>query len=834
MRQLVMYPGLANSPQTELSAAINNTVVTIPLVDASKVPAAPNIVTIGTDEAAETILYTGKSGNNLTGVTRGVEGTAKAWSEGSKVARNFTNKDYETLRVNLEDLQGILAPGAWNPVILNNGTQIVQGGDVPAILHPRMVGRTLINLLGRNGNMETVGKWTNFQVTHALDSNNKVYGNNAIKVSIASTFTTGSMYHASPLENGKYYIALAEVKNNDLSVGVALEFGEAGLAITDKTKFNTVWVKRQFTTGHSQNVAIIPTGAAGQSAFVDGVRVFELSKAEYDAIPATKGSVDTSTKWVAEKYPYVDDMKHVNAVYMANPGKNLLPPLIDWGFNTGAYVITDSYKGTVTNNDKFICTIPVTPGQAYCISAISGGATGRLFAVSGSLIIDLSGAGLLKSENIIIPAGQTLMEIRLLGTTASQVEMSNPMLAPSGEVIPFEPQKPSYLYLPDVQLTSNVDGSIRDELYTDGQGKPRVTRRFREMALDGSLVWANSIDFVGYKQITVALTSFPGMTPNATTGFTAIKYDGKILTNSNAQSAGDQVYAGASNLVLQILDTDSGWGETYTPTLAELQAYFSGWRMYNGAVGVETPYNGTGSKWWVDNLGTVVTGGVNSVPTTRATGGYTPYRLMYQLAQSVDEAANYEGALMLHEGANLVEVGTGIVVRESARPLTDTQNYFINATSLPATQLKNRALKILSVYRNGDVDTWVTGGSSPIAYGIDRAYLSNARFDLKAAYSVTYLALDTYAMGIAPLAINADYAPNIRENVSSLVREVVEARTEVSILRNTKVQKQLPQWIAPTLLNGWVNDTGVTADGGNYNPAEFMKDDSGIVHIRDG
>jgi hypothetical protein len=104
LTQLVMYPGLANSPQTELSAAINNTVVTISLVDASKVPAAPNLVTIGTDETAETILYTGISGNNLTGVTRGVEGTAKSWSIGAKVSRNFTNRDYATLKGNVEDL----------------------------------------------------------------------------------------------------------------------------------------------------------------------------------------------------------------------------------------------------------------------------------------------------------------------------------------------------------------------------------------------------------------------------------------------------------------------------------------------------------------------------------------------------------------------------------------------------------------------------------------------------------------------------------------------------------------------------------------------------------
>jgi hypothetical protein len=103
MAQQTMYSGIANSPQTELSAPITDTDVTISLVDASVLLAAPNLATIGTDETAETILYTGKSGNNLTGVTRGIEGAAKGWSIGVKIARNFTNSDYEAVRGNIGD-----------------------------------------------------------------------------------------------------------------------------------------------------------------------------------------------------------------------------------------------------------------------------------------------------------------------------------------------------------------------------------------------------------------------------------------------------------------------------------------------------------------------------------------------------------------------------------------------------------------------------------------------------------------------------------------------------------------------------------------------------------
>ena len=96
------YPGKINSPQTTLSAGINNAVTTIPVTDASVFPAAPNIATIGVDDLAETILYTGISGNTLTGCTRGFQGTAAAWGINSKISRNFTAYDYDALRQNAD------------------------------------------------------------------------------------------------------------------------------------------------------------------------------------------------------------------------------------------------------------------------------------------------------------------------------------------------------------------------------------------------------------------------------------------------------------------------------------------------------------------------------------------------------------------------------------------------------------------------------------------------------------------------------------------------------------------------------------------------------------
>ena len=112
-----MYPGIVNSPVTELADAIDATATTIEVVDGSKLPNAPNIATIGTGEDAETILYEQKTGNILSDVTRGFQGTAKAWPAGTKVSRMFTEYDHAAFRQNIQELNTTLSDHTGNPVI---------------------------------------------------------------------------------------------------------------------------------------------------------------------------------------------------------------------------------------------------------------------------------------------------------------------------------------------------------------------------------------------------------------------------------------------------------------------------------------------------------------------------------------------------------------------------------------------------------------------------------------------------------------------------------------------------------------------------------------------
>lgn len=108
MAQSTMYPAINNSPQTALAADITANTTTIPVVDASCLPAAPNICTIGVEEDAELISYAAIEDNELRNCVRGFNGTtAKVWAVGEFVYRGITAYDLDTVRANILDLDTV-------------------------------------------------------------------------------------------------------------------------------------------------------------------------------------------------------------------------------------------------------------------------------------------------------------------------------------------------------------------------------------------------------------------------------------------------------------------------------------------------------------------------------------------------------------------------------------------------------------------------------------------------------------------------------------------------------------------------------------------------------
>lgn len=120
-----MYKGMAGSPITYLTGDISAAQTTIAIADDSALPDAPNLCTIGYGENIETIRYGAKSNGVLQEVTRGIEGTPRAWQSGTEVARFFTAYDHnaivETITSHLADFASLLEGGEVLTATLQNG-----------------------------------------------------------------------------------------------------------------------------------------------------------------------------------------------------------------------------------------------------------------------------------------------------------------------------------------------------------------------------------------------------------------------------------------------------------------------------------------------------------------------------------------------------------------------------------------------------------------------------------------------------------------------------------------------------------------------------------------
>ncbi|MCY9660300.1 pectinesterase family protein [Paenibacillus chondroitinus] len=701
------------------------------------------------------------------------------------------------------------ADAAPTPVNLVNGLQVVDVPQTAPLENLRITGRTLVNLLGRDGNCEDLSKWSAFQSTQSLNTANIKYGNNSIKVTATSANYAATCKNNISLPSGNKYLVLAEF-NAGTAPYAAIEVTSAigvSTGVTTTTGFGLAYRKFISTGSVGINLYTIAT-AAGQFFYVDGVRLYALSDAEYSAIDGM------TTTQIAAKYPYVDDVKHVTAPYVIKYGENLLPPLYDYNLNSGSPTIVSPYSGLVTNNDKFIIQIPVIAGQAYSISATSFDTNGRIFVAEngGATKVDISGSGLLKSENFTIGAGITQINIRLLGLSATPTAMSNPILNLGSTAKPFVGRNDNLITFPNVRLAGSIDGTVYDTLF-ERDGKYFIERRFHEVTLDGRLNWGINTDFTGYKRVYINVGA--NITANTQRG---VKYDGKIL---GAISAVDGIQLNNDgNLFLDIADTDSGWGESYLPSNDEVKAYFYGWKMYDGVNGANSYVSGT--KAWCYRASVGYSGGTNTLPTViiPANGFWSPYRISYQLATPLFQEISVEGGISFHEGLNKIEVGQGMIVREKANPNTaDPGFYRFNSSYLFDSKLTNRTSRILTIYKNGKVDTakWIliNGLDSGFAYGTQYAQISAANFDSTAVYEVTYLALEQYLLSIPVQAITGQVASNLKTVVEILATDQADNEARLSAteqlaqqIYNVPKQTTAPMSLYVDAVNGVDNNDG--------------------------
>lgn len=514
-----------------------------------------------------------------------------------------------------------------------------------------------------------------------------------------------------------------------------------------------------------------------------GSRLYEITAAEKTYIDGLTTAARDA--YIADKYPFVQDVKQIYAPYIEKKGKNLIPPFTQWDTIYSEFAITGPYEATLNATADFRemnVWIPVIGGQTYSFVLESDRASSDFNVLTRQYQSD-------KTTFIQTPAAQGAtftfiapsncgwiqLAVRNNAGRLGYFQLKNMRMNLGFTDLGFELQNNDVIYFPDIVLAGNIDGSVRD-LLTEREGRYFKSKRWvTDLILDGSLPWVTSVDQTGYKIVKVPSTAQQPFTTN----MSSVKYNGIPLktTSTFTNVLSDFVFVDSSFICVGISDVDSGWGEAYAaPTTAEIQAFFNGWT----AKTVDT--NGKPTAWKSIMDGTDAPTQTLAYVSANKAPNYTPYKVSYQLSTTTEEEITPEGSVSLHQGGNVVTLGEAVMVREKATPATVNGTTLINHLPTASTWLKNKASKILAVYRNGVLDKkWEIVTNTTDSYGTQRARITNvADYDVAAEYTVTYVIQEKEKFSASNLDAYGEYDTSLKNVVNDNQRDITDIKQATS------------------------------------------------------
>lgn len=499
------------------------------------------------------------------------------------------------------------------------------------------------------------------------------------------------------------------------------------------------------------------------------VPLYEVTKEAYDKI-----LVSLLEDEVLRRYPSVEGVKHIQNPYVMAEGDNLIPPFYEWTVIPTTVSIISPYE--VTHNalgvEYLYVDIPIVPGNTYNFSAIKTGSNSTMY-------IDWRG----KDKNlisttgtigVIAPINAVYARLVFKSNSSGLSTYKNPIMNIGPTSKPFVPRNPNYLY---AETKLGQIGDKKDILFEqDGKYFKRKVNEL-DIVVDGSLNWSYGADYTGYKRFNLPGSSFPFLGGET---YRTSKYDGKLLKydSSGQYQSNDIGYiASTGSLIISVSDVDTGFADSYTPTSDEVKAYFNGWQVKSAdATGKPTAWNSI-----VDGSD-APTQTLDYVKANKA-ANYTPYKLSYVLANPVIEEVKVEGSISIN-GLTQVEVGSGVIIQEKITPYISLAGHAnINHRDYVQSYLKNKALKILGIYKNNSLDPrWTIYSNN--ANGNDRASLDKKMFDATQDYYVTYLVMDREKLTSNITTAQATYANNIRTALEDTVKKVEDNTTSLTVQAN--------------------------------------------------
>ncbi|MER2090965.1 MAG: hypothetical protein ABS920_14595, partial [Sporosarcina sp.] len=510
--------------------------------------------------------------------------------------------NFQTLKQRLDDTGAKLEQTERQTSVLSTGVSVVNG-EVNTPASVEIEGRTLVNLLGRDGNFEkdsngdgVADGWSSllFGAVPSIESSN-VYGEKSQRITSTPSDTGANRNIRKDnvhVDAGKHYVLAVDVETDGSSLAqLRIDANVGTVPTTSKTSVKKSTVNLKFNPTASGDIFIRiynlnATGVVGWVQF-DGARLYEVAAEEYNKI-----GVEWNDEEVARRYPYNDDVKHLQGVGVLAEGDNLFPPFTEWTLHANAKVISPyeiTHNAAVSYEFSSI-TLNLEVGKTYRIALDEQ--TGYVEYMYNGVYI---GALVPGSGRNFTPT-HTKVTFRTGSSGPSQaLKFKNPMLTLGDKPKPFVPRNPSSI-IADVKL--GAIGTARDTLYEqDGRWLLRKVVE-KDVVLDGSHDWLLTSDREGYKNFGMqASVSLPFLDRQAAF---SIKNNGKVIKYTGTSSTiGPDSFAfyslgGAlgNGLSFGNSDVDTGFGESYFPGKSDIKRYFNGWKYTDGSVWNSVTGNG--------------------------------------------------------------------------------------------------------------------------------------------------------------------------------------------------------------------------------------------------
>lgn len=229
-------------------------------------------------------------------------------------------------------------------------------------------GRTLVNLLGNDGDFEAIGRWVN-EANITVDSTKYRYGTKCFKFAPINA-QSNIRLDLDGLDATKYYLYIADVflesiDSNSYPRLHLYDYGSSNNGIVkevDKTKLNqwqTVVLKFTGKTGARVRTGFMGTSTTGVM-YIDGGRIYEVPQSDYNLN-------DTE---LAIKFPFVNQTKSTLPVRLTSKdptgkviGRSYSPSDVVLDAvknNTGVIVARDTFDfntGELSKNTKRLTNI---------------------------------------------------------------------------------------------------------------------------------------------------------------------------------------------------------------------------------------------------------------------------------------------------------------------------------------------------------------------------------------------------------------------------------------------------------------------------------------------